>query len=57
MATNYFLAPLCDLLMENEETGSEENSTKTPGTNGSPGKIHRFHIVMTPEVNLAFREN
>jgi hypothetical protein len=34
-STNNFLAPIRDLLMESEETGSEGNSTKTPGTNDS----------------------
>jgi hypothetical protein len=32
---NNFFVPLRDLPMENVETGSEGNSTKTPGTNES----------------------
>jgi hypothetical protein len=34
-ATNNFFAPLRDLPVENAETSSEGNSTKTPGANES----------------------
>jgi hypothetical protein len=38
-ATNNFSAP-----MENAETGSEQNSTKTPGTNENPGKVGHLSL-------------
>jgi hypothetical protein len=38
--------------MENEETATEENSTKTPGTNESTGKGRSPPIVLTSEANL-----
>jgi hypothetical protein len=38
VAINNFFPPLRDLSMENVETGSEGNSTKTRGTNEGSGK-------------------
>jgi hypothetical protein len=49
---NNLFAPLRDLLMENAETGSEENSTKRPETSDSPGKGRQPPIVLTWEINL-----
>jgi hypothetical protein len=48
----HFFAPLKDLLTENAETGSEGNSTKTPGTNETTGKGRPPPIVLTSEANL-----
>jgi hypothetical protein len=52
VTTNNFFAPLGDLPMENAETASEGNSTKTPGTNDSPGKGRLPPTVLTSEANL-----
>jgi hypothetical protein len=52
VATNKFFAPLRDLPMENGETGSEENPTKTPGTNESTDKSRPPPTVLTSEANI-----
>jgi hypothetical protein len=52
VATNNFFAPLSNLPMENAETGSERNSTKTPGSNESTGKGGPPPIILTLEVNF-----
>jgi hypothetical protein len=52
VATNNFFAPLRDLPMENAETGSEGNSTKTPGTYVNSGKCRPSPIVLTSEAKF-----
>jgi hypothetical protein len=52
VATNNFLAPLRDLPMENAETSSERNSTKTCGTNESTGISRPPPIVLSSEAKL-----
>jgi hypothetical protein len=52
VTTNNFLAPLRALSMQNAETGSGGNCTKTSGTNESPGEGRPCPSVLTSEVNL-----
>jgi hypothetical protein len=46
---NKFFAPFMHLPMENGETGSEGNITKTPWTNGNQGKCMPSSIILTSE--------
>jgi hypothetical protein len=43
---NNFFVPLRDLRMENAETGSKGNSTKTPGTNEGLGRGRLPPIIL-----------
>jgi hypothetical protein len=52
VAMNNSFAPLRDLPMENAETGSGRNSTKTPGTNENSGKGRPPLILLTSETTL-----
>jgi hypothetical protein len=52
MAANNTFAPLRDVFMDNAQTGSERNASKSSGTNESTAKCRPHPIAITSEAEL-----